>query len=167
MVERNVGALVQRRPAREVDREFFYELNRATMRDYVVATWGAWDEDFQHRYFDEHFASGSTDILENDGQPVGILRIEQHETAIFLAEIQILPAHQGRGIGARLMKQAIAHAEAASLPLALQVLKVNVRARALYERLGLHVTGETDTHHLMSTYRRPRMRDLPCISLGS
>lgn len=35
------------------------------------------------------------------------------------------------------------------LPVRLQVLKVNTRARALYERLGFRCTGHTGTHDLM------------------
>ena len=35
------------RDATAADREWLYQLNRATMRDYVVQTWGAWDEAFQ------------------------------------------------------------------------------------------------------------------------
>lgn len=139
------------RPATEADREFFYELNRATMRDYVVATWGAWDEDFQRRYFDEHFVTGGTDIVEIDGRPIGIRRVEQRSDAMFLAEIQITPDWQGRGIGSALVREVLTDAEQRGLPLTLQVLRVNERARTLYERLGMRVTGETDTHFLMST----------------
>jgi len=31
------------------------------------------------------------------------------------------------------------------------VLKVNLRARELYERLGFEAVGETSTHYVMST----------------
>jgi hypothetical protein len=47
-----------------------------------------------------------------------------------------------------LIRRLCDQADAANLPLELQVLKVNP-ARRLYERLGLTVIGETDTHYLM------------------
>jgi RimJ/RimL family protein N-acetyltransferase len=43
----------------------------------------------------------------------------------------------------------IEEARQLGLPLRLQVMKVNPRARTFYERLGFIHTGETDTHILM------------------
>jgi ribosomal protein S18 acetylase RimI-like enzyme len=61
------------------------------------------------------------------------------------------PAEQLRGIGTYLTRRLCDQADAANLPLELQVLKVNP-AKRLYERLGSATIGETDTHYLM---RRP------------
>jgi ribosomal protein S18 acetylase RimI-like enzyme len=68
---------------------------------------------------------------------------------VFLAAIEIDPAYQRQGIGAALIRDIIANAGALRLPVRLQVLKVNERARALYQRLGFVETGETKTHFLM------------------
>lgn len=46
--------------------------------------------------------------------------------------------------------------DAAGVPAALQVLKVNVNALRLYLRAGFEIVTETDTHHLM---RRPAASD--------
>ena len=76
-------------------------------------------------------------------------------SAIQLAENYLLPEHQGRGIGTHLIKTLLAEAAHQLKPVHLQVLKVNLRARQLYERLGFEPTGETHTHFLMST--RPKI----------
>jgi ribosomal protein S18 acetylase RimI-like enzyme len=65
--------------------------------------------------------------------------------------VEILPAFRGRGLGSAIVRDLLAEAHARSVPVTLQVLKENPRARGLYERLGFAVTGETDTKHLMST----------------
>ncbi len=48
-----------------------------------------------------------------------------------------------------MIKDIIREASERQLPVTLQVLKVNPRAQALYEKLGFVVTGETKTHKLM------------------
>jgi len=45
----------------------------------------------------------------------------------------------------------LAHAKALGKPLRLQVLRANDRARALYERLGFRLIGETENHLLMTS----------------
>jgi len=47
------------------------------------------------------------------------------------------------------MKITIADANATRIPIKLQVLKVNHRAQAFYQRLGFVAVGETATHILM------------------
>jgi GNAT superfamily N-acetyltransferase len=67
------------------------------MREYVDRVWGWDDED------------------------IGLLIVEERADELYLAEIQLLPAWQGLGIG-------------------------RVNERALYERLGMRVYDEIDTH---------------------
>ena len=65
-----------------------------------------------------------------------------------LDRVFLLPECQNRGIGTRLVRDVLAEARAAGLPVRLRVFRVNP-ARRLYERLGFVATGETDTHALM------------------
>ena len=61
--------------------------------------------------------------------------------------IHVLPAWQSRGIGSSILDSLKAEATARDVPFRLRVLKVNPRAKALYERHGFRVTEETETHH--------------------
>ena len=133
------------RPATDADREFLWRLHRDTMRPYVDATWG-WDDGDQRRRFDAAFDPDRLAVVAVEREPVGTLRVERRPGEVFLAAIEVAPAWQGRGIGTRLILDVVEGA--GRLPVALRVLKANP-ARALYERLGFAVDGETATHHTM------------------
>lgn len=61
-------------------------------------------------------------------------------------EIQIDPEFQGRGLGTAVLTDTLGQAHQTGFSVRLQVLLKN-RAKALYERLGFVVTGETGTHY--------------------
>jgi ribosomal protein S18 acetylase RimI-like enzyme len=79
---------------------------------------------------------------------VGVFRVERREDSIFLSNIGIRPAYQGRGIGTKLIQDLLDEGRARGVPVELRVLKVNP-ARDLYERLGFTVTEEFETHWQM------------------
>jgi ribosomal protein S18 acetylase RimI-like enzyme len=122
------------------------------MRPYVEPIWG-WDEDEQGRRFDAHFDPATIEIITREGQDAGAVSIEKRDDTLFLSNIQILPAFQGRGIGTAIIEEMLDEARALGLPATLRVLKNNP-ARRLYERLGFRIFGETETHYLMSTKSR-------------
>jgi ribosomal protein S18 acetylase RimI-like enzyme len=66
--------------------------------------------------------------------------------SIRLAEIELMPAWRGRGIGSSIVRWLMKEAAAAGKPLTLRVLHVNERARDLYERLGFRPFKEIETH---------------------
>ena len=138
------------RPATEADAEFVFAVLRAGLRPHVVATWGAWDEAWQHRRFLESFVPAMHQIVEESGRAVGCLAVEERSDQVFLARIFLLPEAQGRGIGTGLIRTLCASAHRRRLPVELSILKVNP-ARRLYERLGFTVVGETETHFRMSS----------------
>ena len=80
-----------------------------------------------------------------DGLAVGLLRVSESESAVFIDQVEIVPDYQGQGIGTSLINNLLALGR----PVELGVLKVNVDARRLYERLGFRVTGDTETHYHM------------------
>ncbi len=82
-------------------------------------------------------------IIEQAGQRIGMVKAVRSPDAFQLVQIQLAPAHQGRGIGARIVSDLLAEASTANVPVTLSVLKVNP-ARRLYERLGFRVTAEKD-----------------------
>jgi ribosomal protein S18 acetylase RimI-like enzyme len=137
------------RPATLDDITTLYEIHRAASQENVAKTWGQWDEPWQRDYFREHFDCAHRQVIELDQRPIGFLDVAFHADHVFLAAIEIDPAYQRHGIGTALIRDIIANAAALRLPVRLQVLKVNDRARALYQRLGFDETGETETHFLM------------------
>jgi ribosomal protein S18 acetylase RimI-like enzyme len=128
---------VELRSVTDDDREFLFDLMRASYFDHVVATWGAWDEEDQRRRFEGRFESGNQHVILVDGERVGLLAVEELPTEMFLANIEILPSWRGRGLGTAILRWVIASGSAKGLPVTLQSLKVNLRATSLYEREGL------------------------------
>jgi ribosomal protein S18 acetylase RimI-like enzyme len=138
------------RPAKDDDRSFLYDLHRLAMREYVDATWG-WSEPEQEERFRRAFDPRSIQIVVQEGRDIGALTVIRAPDELVLGNIEILPALQGKGIGSRVVRVLLAEADASRIPLRLQVLKTNPRARSLYERLGLRVVSETVTHDVMRT----------------
>jgi ribosomal protein S18 acetylase RimI-like enzyme len=133
------------RPARESDREPLYAVHCATMRDVITRTWG-WDEAWQRANFDGRFDPSKVSIVSAGGRDVGSVWLEIRPGELYVAELQIVPEMQGRGLGSAVLRGVVASAAARGACVTLQVLDLNVRARRLYERLGFYVTGETDRY---------------------
>lgn len=80
--------------------------------------------------------SATLSVLEEDGVPVGRMRVVRHADHIELAGLQLAPRVQGRGLGTARVRLLQGEAAARGVPLRLGVEHDNPRARALYERLG-------------------------------
>lgn len=141
------------RQATPDDKEFLYALNRAAYTDLVRRQFGAWDDAWQRSYFEKKWDPQKYEIVEQAGQRIGALSVSRTTAEVRIVEIQLLPAFQGRGIGTELLQREFRHADVLGLPVRLQVLREN-RARALYERLGFRVYGETGTHFLMERHNK-------------
>ena len=134
------------RPASPDDFEFLFRLRAAALGPYVAQIWG-WDEGDQRQRFARAFDPSRYQIVQSE-EAIGAIEVERRAHDIYLANIELLPEHQGKGIGAALIRSIITEADAAHLPVALQVFKINP-ARRLYERLGFVVTGESENHYQM------------------
>jgi len=106
------------------------------MRDYVAAVWG-WDERVQREHHARAFKPRHWRIIMVNGTDAGMLSVEYRPDEVYLSRIELLPGHQGRGIGTRIIGMLLADAGRRGHDLVLDVLAVNERARALYRRLGL------------------------------
>jgi ribosomal protein S18 acetylase RimI-like enzyme len=124
------------RPATPADSEFCYQLHKAAMGGYVTAIWG-WDEQVQRGFHARAFNVDRWQIITVGGVDAGMLDVEYRPGEIYLARIEIHPSYQGRGIGSRLVSALAAEARQKGHDLVLDVLAVNHRAQALYQRLGL------------------------------
>jgi len=127
-----------------------YDLLVSTMQAYVEQTWG-WEDAYQQDRFRASFDPAMYEIIVVGGEEIGVVSFYRRDADFFLAEIQVSPDYQKKGLGTRVIQDLIAKGNREKIPVALQVLKVNP-AHRLYERLGFHVVGETETHLQM---RRP------------
>ena len=89
-------------------------------------------------------------VIEVDGRPAGLWKLWRRQDAWWILQVQLMPEHQGRGIGAVLIRQLQAQARAAGRPLRLKVLKTNP-AQRLYERLGFVIVGDDEHGYEMQS----------------
>jgi len=134
------------RPIVADDFEFLWRLHNAALKEYVEQTWG-WNEAWQRKDFESKFNPNDGEIMVINGTDAGYLWTVEKETEVLLASIRLLPEFQRRGIGAKIIADLLNQTQK---PVRLQVLKINP-ARALYERLGFEIVGETETHFTMRT----------------
>ncbi len=95
----------------------------------------------------------TTSVVTAYGADVGRLRVVRTGDLVELAGLQLLPAHQGRGLGTRVVRDLMAEAASSGHGFGLSVEQDNPRARALYERLGLVVVGEDGDELVMRLAR--------------
>lgn len=141
------------RPATRNDFERLFDIHRAALQEYIELTWG-WDEDWQRAYFHEHFDPSTRHVISYESDVIGFLDLEIRNDCIDLQNIEIDPTYQGRGLGTEIVRRVLVDAKNHSIPVRLQVLKVNPRARALYERLGFVQIGQTGEHTQMALVHR-------------
>jgi RimJ/RimL family protein N-acetyltransferase len=82
-----------------------------------------------------------TSVVTAYGVDIGRLRVVDTPQLLALDGLELLPAHQGKGIGTRVVQDMIAEAEDSGRPFGVSVKRDNPRARRLFERLGLVVVG--------------------------
>jgi len=136
------------RSASAGDAEFVYGVIEATMRDYVVAIWGHWNEAAVLEEAQAICRAGQAQIIQVDGAAVGMLLVERHATHIELEQLLVLPAHQNRGVGTLLVRGLMSEALHNKLPLRLRVLAPNP-AKRFYEQLGFVVVDTTAERFFM------------------
>lgn len=111
--------------------------------------------DQQHTLFEAHLASAfpAADrlIAECEGKRIGRLVIDRPGQGEWhLADIILDSAARGCGFGTVLLERLTEEARAARQPLSLMVAADNLRAIALYERLGFYLAaGGSETHRRM------------------
>ncbi len=153
------------RPATAADSEFCYRLHRAAMGPYIEAIWG-WDEADQRGFHERGFDPANTQIVTIEGDDVGSVTVDRRPTEIYLGRIEILPDYQGRGIGRQLIQRLRHEAASRHQPVLLDVLVVNRRAYALYQRLGFQEIARHGENDLKIRMRAepPGMRHLGILA---
>lgn len=122
------------RPARESDRGPVCSVDRAAFATLEEATWGpVSNEALARRRAD--WSPERWQVLEQRGEVVAIVRARQEPDHDYLGLIAVSPSHQGRGIGASLLRTLMDRAAKRGVPLWLSVYRTNP-ARHVYVHLG-------------------------------
>lgn len=131
------------RPATGDDLTLTYEITKDAMREYVVQTWGAWNEDEQLQKHHANFLAATHRVINFGDSVAGFVAVEDLPSHIWLVKLYLLSAFRGHGIGSEVLRLVIEQAESFNKPVRLRVLRVNVRAQALYARNGFHVIDQS------------------------
>jgi ribosomal protein S18 acetylase RimI-like enzyme len=146
---------LSRRPAEPADRDRLDALRRAAYRDLFDATWGGWDEERHARHFAACWDRGSIRLVFEDDAFVGMLQVVATDTEVEVAEVQVHPDHQGRGLGTRLLREVLDDARRTGRDVVLSTGLRNDGALRLYARLGFDEVRRTDTHVHLRLAARP------------
>lgn len=141
---------VPMRPCRGEDYRFLLRLYRQTREDELSRM--DWPEELrqafcvqqfaaQHADWTVHFAGAHFLLMMKRGQPVGRLYVFFAQDEVRLIDIALLAAYQRQGLGSAVLRALQDMAAGLSVPLRLSVLADNLRAQALYLRLGFVIEG--------------------------
>ena len=134
------------RHAKDADKAWLDELRRAVYEPLFRATWGGWDETRHQRHLAATWQKGRIQLIEVDGQPIGMIQLLEVDDCVEVGEIQILPEYQNQGLGTQLLVDVIDRAREQGRDVILSTGLMNAGAHRLYERLGFEETERSDTH---------------------
>lgn len=131
------------RDCTRADFDFYVYLHDLVLRDYIEPIWG-WDVKERMKLIRKEFKPADIQILCHAGYAIGVLQVEPMagEDGLFIRQIFLAPEYQNKGIGSAIIKDIIARAKAEHKELGLHVFKTNMRAMALYRRLGFALHEE-------------------------
>jgi ribosomal protein S18 acetylase RimI-like enzyme len=107
----------------------------------------------QRRGYRDEFPAADERLILRAGIAIGWVIVDASGRDLHGIDIGLLPEYQGKGVGTHVIRALQLEAAAGGRRMVLTVQRFNVRARALYERLGFQVTRETDIHIVMEWRR--------------
>jgi ribosomal protein S18 acetylase RimI-like enzyme len=137
------------RNATPEDVDLSYRITEEAMRDYVLATWGAWSEPDQRERHRAGFTPVNHQIVLVSGKAVGLVAIEECVDHISLLKLYLRRSARDKGLGSAVLGSILVAADEKSLPVRLHVLRVNRAARRFYLRHGFRHVGETPEHYIL------------------
>jgi len=138
-------------PVADEDEEFLFRLYSTTRAEEVQA-WG-WPEaqaqlflkmqfTARQRSYQATYPKATYTLVLKNGEPIGQQIVDRGAKSIRLIDIALLPACRGTGIGTLLLKELIEESRSIKAPVELKVLRNNLAAVRLYERMGFVTTRE-------------------------
>lgn len=114
----------------------------AGMRDQILRL----QYDAQRRGYLEQHPSADWRLILRNGTAIGWVVVERDATALHGIDIALVAGERSRGAGTVIIRALQDEAAAAHQPMVIAVLKSNLRAIALYRRLGFRPANENETH---------------------
>jgi GNAT superfamily N-acetyltransferase len=124
------------------DLEGLVELRLAAMRESLERI-GRFDPVRSRERFASSFDPAHTRHILADGQRVGFIVVKPRADGLLLDHFYVSPAHQGRGIGGRVLAAVLADADARQLPVHLGALRESA-SNAFYLRHGFLPISESE-----------------------
>jgi ribosomal protein S18 acetylase RimI-like enzyme len=153
--------VVTLRPVQPGDDELLFRVYASTRaEELAVVPWHAAQKDAflraqfaaQTRWYREHYAAASYQVILIDGEPCGRLCVYRGDAEIRIMDIALLPEHRSNGLGTSLLRDLLAEADASRKLVTIHVERFNPALR-LYQRLGFSVAEDKDIYLLLE--RRP------------
>ena len=146
---------VATRPATEQDDAFLFALFKAVRSpdfahvpmpaaqlEMLMSMQYAWQK---HSY--AALYPGGDAIVLLDEQPIGRIWLYLGPAEHYLVDIALMPEFQNRGIGAALVREAIAAARAAGVRLGCSVAVTNTGSLRFHQRLGFQIVGHNEIYY--------------------
>jgi GNAT superfamily N-acetyltransferase len=124
--------------------EFSFAVKKEALGPHIRARW-PWDEDYQRRFHKSRFAEKPFSAIYYHDTAIGTVSWLVESDHARFGEFYLLSRFQNAGIGSRILKHALAHADELGLPVRLEFLKWNP-VGSLYLRNGFQPTHESDIH---------------------
>jgi ribosomal protein S18 acetylase RimI-like enzyme len=153
--------LLHLRPERDDDRGFRYQLFCDSRQpEFALLPPPVYQQVMAHQFHAQtvgyrgQFPQARFDIIELAGERIGRIVVDRSDTMMHIVDQAIVPTLRGRGIGTAIMRALMDEAQAAGLPVRLEVAKENDPSFRLYQRLGF-VPIETYSFYTRLEWRSP------------
>lgn len=146
------------RPATIDDEPFFYNLYKLSrVEEFAIAqlTEMQFEALMRMQYsarkmsYEGNYPEAKHDIVVVDGVDAGQIWVNRDDTQLRVIDISIAGAFQNQGIGAALMRDLIAQAREAALPLRCSIATNNPGSLRFHQRLGFRITTGDEMYYEM------------------
>jgi ribosomal protein S18 acetylase RimI-like enzyme len=144
-------------PTNTNDAEALVAMRMAAMRDSLERI-GRFDPQRARERFLAAFEPTLCRFIEADGARVGFVLVRPQADHQLLDHLYVLPEHQGRGIGAQVLREIFASADAVRLPVRVGALRGSDSNR-FYRRHGFAQVSESEWDIYYE--RQPAFNDAP------
>ena len=135
--------MLRLRPERQEDRDFCYRLFcESRPSQFAVLAPAAVQQVMTYQFHGQNlnqlarFPQASFDIIELAGEPIGRLVADRSAALLHLVHLAIVPQWRGRGVGTAIMRALMEEAQAAAIPVRLEIAAPDDPSVRLYLRLG-------------------------------